>query len=194
MARVFPGNSGLLLNRSDLTAFGATIDLRKLSTTPAGHCEMDLLNRTSGVTIVDSLTRIHWNQREVVGQKRRHIPIFFERDGPHPRGWLPRVCNFVRSDALGEMERYGLQLQMCLSPPSSAGNVCSAGTRGRGADLCASSRVRHTIDCRTLVEIATAQQRNGKHFCVYHANKHFIESRQKPEGLEIYSKSTHSDC
>ena len=58
MAHVVPGNSGQLLSRSNLKAVGATIDLRndqlqlenplELSTNPAGHYEIDLLNRTSG--------------------------------------------------------------------------------------------------------------------------------------------------
>ena len=30
--------------------------------------------------------------------------------------------------------------------------------------------------------------------CVHHANEQIIESRWKPAGLEIYSRSTHSDC
>ena len=59
VAHVVPGNSGLLLSRSDFKALGATIDVRndqmhlenpratlKLSTTRAGHDEVDLLNRT----------------------------------------------------------------------------------------------------------------------------------------------------
>ena len=67
VAHVVPGNSGLLLSRSDLKALGATIDLKndqlhmenprttlKLPTTPAGHREIDLLNRTSEVALVDS--------------------------------------------------------------------------------------------------------------------------------------------
>ena len=60
-------NSGLLLSRADLKVAGATIDLKhdqqhlenlrttvKLSTTPAGHREIDLLNRHSEVAIVNS--------------------------------------------------------------------------------------------------------------------------------------------
>ena len=67
VAHVVPRNSGLLVSRSDLKTLGATIDLRndqthlefprttlKLSTTPAGHCEVDLLNRTREAGGVDS--------------------------------------------------------------------------------------------------------------------------------------------
>ena len=61
VAHVVIGNSAMLLSRSGLKVLGATIDLRndqthlekprttvKLSTTPAGHHEVDLLNRTKG--------------------------------------------------------------------------------------------------------------------------------------------------
>ena len=82
VAHVVPRNSGLLLSRSALKALRATMDLRndqlhlenpgallKLSTTPAGHYETDLVNRTSGVAVVDSLSRIP-------GQRRKHFPRF----------------------------------------------------------------------------------------------------------------------
>ena len=62
VAHVVLWNSGPLLSRSDSKALGATIDLRsdrmhlenpkttrKLSTTPGGHNEVDLLNRTREV-------------------------------------------------------------------------------------------------------------------------------------------------
>ena len=70
VAHIVLRNSGLLLSRSDLKALGATIDLRseqmhlenlrvtlKLFTTPAGHDEIDLLNRTREAAGVDSLDK-----------------------------------------------------------------------------------------------------------------------------------------
>ena len=96
VAHVVPGNSGLLLSRSDLRALGATIDLRNdqlhlenprttlgLSTTPAGHYEIDLLNRTSGTAIVDSPSGTSGNTVKVL-PKDGNTSQVFERDRPQP--------------------------------------------------------------------------------------------------------------
>ena len=94
VAHVFPGNSGLLLSRADLKALGATIELKndqlhlenprttlKLSTTPAGHYEIDLLKPPSKVATVDSLTAILGSTVKVLAKSGDTSP-FFERDGP----------------------------------------------------------------------------------------------------------------
>ena len=86
VAHVVIGNSGMLLSRSDLKVLGATIDLRNdqthlenprstvnLSTTPAGHYEVDLLNRTRDAAGVDSLDELPLEHSK-----------FVERDGPQP--------------------------------------------------------------------------------------------------------------
>ena len=89
VAHVVPGNSGLLLSRFDLKALGATIDLGndqlhldnpkvtlKLSTTPAGHYEIDLLHRAVEVATVDSCAGVSGKPVEALA-----------RSGESPKGF-----------------------------------------------------------------------------------------------------------
>ena len=89
VAHVVPGISELLLSRSDLKALGATIDLRndqlqlenpkkilELSTNPAGHHEIDLLNRTSGTAIVDSTSGTSGNTVKVLTKDGNTSQVF----------------------------------------------------------------------------------------------------------------------
>ena len=85
-----------------------------------------------------------------------------------------------------------LQLGMCLSPPSSddftsqrALSVLWEHVEGC-RPLCVVMSPAHNRLLDLAVETATAQLRNGRHFCVNHANGQFIESRQKHEGFQIY--------
>ena len=70
VAHVVPGKNGLLLGRSDMKSLGAAFDLKtehlhfenprvtlKPSTTPAGHFEINLVNRNSETAIVVHLQR-----------------------------------------------------------------------------------------------------------------------------------------
>ena len=92
VAHVVPGNSGLLLSRSDLEALEATIDLRndkmhfenprttlKLSATPAGHYEVDLLTRDAAG--VDSLGKSPGSAVKVSTMDGSTSPCF-SRGGP----------------------------------------------------------------------------------------------------------------
>ena len=94
VAQVVLGNSGLLLSRSDLEALGATIDLRndqmhlenprttlKLSVTPAGHYEVDLLNLTRDAAGVDSLGKSPGSTVKVSTKDGSTSP-FFLTGGP----------------------------------------------------------------------------------------------------------------
>ena len=85
--------AALLLSRSDLEALGATIDLRndqmhlenprttlKLSATPAGHFEVDLLNLTRDAASVDSLDKSLGSTVKV--STKDGSTFFFLRGGP----------------------------------------------------------------------------------------------------------------
>ena len=90
VAHVVLGNSGLLLSRCDLEALGATIDLRndqmhlenprttlKLSVTPAGHFEVDLLNMTRDAAEMDSLDESLGSTVKVSMKDGSTSPFFF---------------------------------------------------------------------------------------------------------------------
>ena len=101
VAHVVPGNSGLLLGRSDLEALGVTIGLRtdhlhvtlKLSTTPAGHHEIDLVSGHGEAAIADVSATVP-GSTEGFGEQRRYIPCF-SRKTSQP----PHVCNFFGPEA-----------------------------------------------------------------------------------------------
>ena len=84
----FLGSPGLLLGRSDSKA-PQRINLRndqlhlenprttrELSTTPAGHYEIDLLNRTSGTAIVESPSGASGNTVKVLTKDGNTSQVF----------------------------------------------------------------------------------------------------------------------
>ena len=90
-----------------------------------------------------SLDKILGSTVKVSTKDRRQSPSFFLRaTGRSPEASL-LVSELLSGQRLhGEMERNGLQLELCLSPPSSgdfrrsAGNMWLCGNTWRGTDLC----------------------------------------------------------
>ena len=98
------------------------------------------------------------------------------------------------------MERHGLQFGMRFFPPSyddfvnqRAMSVLWEHVEGC-RPLCVVTSLAHDRFLDLAVEICHNSAAEWETLCVYHTNKHFIESRQEPEGFDICSRSTHSDC
>ena len=120
----------LLLSRSDLKALGATIDPKidslhfenqrttlKLSTAPAGHNVIDLLNQHGEVAPVDSLTAIPGSIVKVLAKGGDTSQVFSVERAVALRP-ASSCLNFFSDQRLqGEIVRHGLQFGMCLSPP-----------------------------------------------------------------------------
>ena len=88
VAHVVPGNSALLMSRSDLKELQLHLDNPRttlnVSTTSAGHYEIDLLNRAKGLAAVCSSTEMSGDNGKVLARNNASSRFFFERSGPQP--------------------------------------------------------------------------------------------------------------
>ena len=186
VAHVVPGNSGLLLSQPDLKALGAVIDdLRDdqmhlenprvtlmLSTTPAVHYEVGLLNRTREAAVVDSLDKTPGSTVKVIakdGGERRAAAL-------RPASSCLNCCQ-IRGYTEKWKDMACSSECVCLRPPFDD----FVGQR-------ALSTLWEHVGGRP-VEIATAQLQNGRQYVCT-----FTELLQKSEDFEIHSRSTHRGC
>ena len=181
----------LLLSCSDLKALGATSDLRndrmqlenpkttrKLSTTPGGHNEVDLLKRTREVAGGwDHSIRYLGVPSRFSTKDRSTLQVFLRATGGSPEASL-LVSELLSGQRLqGEMERHGVQLGMCLSRPSSGDFVgqraiCALQEHEeKDRPLCIVMSPTHSRLLDLLVEIVTGQLQIGRHFvCITPTN------------------------
>ena len=167
MVHVVPGDSELLLSLSD------SIDLRndqlhletprateKLSTTPAGHYEIDLPNRASGLAVVASLTRTPGSTVKVLA-----------KDG--------NTSQVLREGRAAALRPAASCLKCCQIRDSkekwSAGFVCSLGTHGgMQTPVCC-----HESDTQSIAGPGggdcCSSDAEWETLCVYHGHKQFVE-------------------
>ena len=194
VAYAVPGNSGLLLGRSDLKALGATIrettnctwrtrsPLWNFPRLQRVTARVDLLNLTSGAATVDPTTGIPGSTVKVLAKVETH-PKFFERGGSSPEAGL-LVSEILPDQRLqGKIDRRGC----------AARNVCLRPSDDFVSQLALSVLWEHVEGCRPLcvvmtpthnrlldfaVEIVTAQVRNGRHFlCITPTNSSLSHAR-----------------
>ena len=162
VAHVVPENSGLLLSCSDLKALEARIDLGshqlhlenpkatvKLSTTPAGHYEIDLVNRAVEVATVDSCAGISGKHVEALARGGESPQRFSGRAALRPASSCLRFCQAKGSTK--DMDCRSRFVCLCLARVIPCGRRRSGlmATRGRmrprGGNCCDSNEERETL-------------------------------------------------